>query len=197
VRLIIWFLIGMDEHGQKVAQTAAEQDVTPQALTDQFARTFQAVWAELMISNDQFIRTTAPEHKAGVRELIEKIFARRPDDFYEKTYTGLYCIGCESFKTDVDIADGRCVPPDAILRRSRNATGSSACRGTRAFSKICFTRTPVLCSLRSAGTRSSACSARLEDVSASRSRFSWGAPFPTDQRWRGPDHHVCSDALPN
>ena len=71
----------MDEHGQKVAQTAADQGITPQALVDQVATSFQRTWAELNISYDQFIRTTAPEHKAGVRELIEKIFARNPDDF--------------------------------------------------------------------------------------------------------------------
>jgi methionyl-tRNA synthetase len=62
----VWFLIGMDEHGQKVAQTAADQGITPQALVDQVATSFQRTWAELNISYDQFIRTTAPEHKAGV-----------------------------------------------------------------------------------------------------------------------------------
>ncbi|HET7041631.1 MAG TPA: class I tRNA ligase family protein, partial [Gemmatimonadales bacterium] len=82
----VWFLIGMDEHGQKVAQTAADKGLTPQALTDQVAARFAATWQRLGISNDQFIRTTAEIHKAGVRELIERIFARNPDDFYEKSY---------------------------------------------------------------------------------------------------------------
>ncbi|HSE65666.1 MAG TPA: class I tRNA ligase family protein, partial [Gemmatimonadales bacterium] len=104
----VWFLIGMDEHGQKVAQTAADLGTTPQELVDRVATSFQRTWAELSISYDQFIRTTAPEHKAGVRELIEKIFVRNPDDFYEKSYSGLYCVGCESFKTDADIVDGHC-----------------------------------------------------------------------------------------
>ena len=62
----VHFLIGMDEHGQKVAQAAAAEGVTPQALVDRVAARFQAMWERLGISNDQFIRTTAPEHASGV-----------------------------------------------------------------------------------------------------------------------------------
>src|SRR5690606_29924366 len=53
----VWFLIGMDEHGQKVAQAAAERGLEPQALTDEVAARFQAMWARLGITHDQFIRT--------------------------------------------------------------------------------------------------------------------------------------------
>ncbi|MFI5243250.1 MAG: class I tRNA ligase family protein, partial [Gemmatimonadales bacterium] len=65
----VWFLIGMDEHGQKVAQTAADRGLTPQQLVDEVAETFQAMWRRLRISNDQFIRTTSPAHKSGVQAL--------------------------------------------------------------------------------------------------------------------------------
>jgi methionyl-tRNA synthetase len=196
----VWFLIGMDEHGQKVAQTAAEQEVTPQALTDQLAQTFQAVWAELMISNDQFIRTTAPEHKTGVRELIEKIFARQPDDFYEKTYTGLYCVGCESFKTEGDIVDGRCVlHPTRTLeeveernwffRLSRYQSFlQSLLENSPGFVQPEIRRNEILGLLRQG----------LEDVSASRSRFSWGVPFPRPtSNGEVQTTYVWFDALPN
>src|SRR5690606_94640 len=98
----VWFLIGMDEHGQKVAQTAADRGTTPQALVGEVRPTFGPTWDALFSSRDQFIRTTRPEHHAGVQALIEQIFARNPDDFYERAYTGLYCVGCESFKTDAD-----------------------------------------------------------------------------------------------
>ncbi|HEX9165695.1 MAG TPA: class I tRNA ligase family protein, partial [Gemmatimonadales bacterium] len=99
----VWFLIGMDEHGQKVEQTAAAEGVSPQELTDRLAARFQAMWDRLSITRDQFIRTTDPAHKAGVQELIERIFARNPDDFYEREYEGLYCVGCEAFKPDNEI----------------------------------------------------------------------------------------------
>ena len=105
----VHLLIGMDEHGQKVQQTAAKEGVAPQAFTDNIALRFQAMWARLGISYDQFIRTTEPHHKTGVQALIRRIAERNPDDFYERSYTGMYCVGCEAFKQDADIVDGKCV----------------------------------------------------------------------------------------
>jgi methionyl-tRNA synthetase len=196
----VWFLIGMDEHGQKVAQTAAERGIDPQTLTDQLAAAFQAAWAELMISNDQFIRTTAPEHKAGVRELIEKIFARRPEDFYEKTYTGLYCVGCESFKTDADIVDGRCVlHPTRVLEEVEERNWFFRLSRYQGFLEDLLQKHPdfvqpeirrneILGLLRQG----------LEDVSASRSRFTWGVPFPRPTSdGEAQTTYVWFDALPN
>jgi methionyl-tRNA synthetase len=101
--------MGMDEHGQKVAQAAAARGVAPQALVDEIAASFQAMWSRLSISYDQFIRTTSAPHIAGVLALLERIFATNPDDFYERSYEGWYCVGCEAFKTDADIIDGKCV----------------------------------------------------------------------------------------
>ena len=105
----VHFLIGMDEHGQKVEQTAAQLGVEPQALVDTLADTFCAMWKRLDISFDQFLRTTDPMHRSGVQALIERIIARSPDDFYEKAYEGWYCVGCEAFKQDAEIVDGKCV----------------------------------------------------------------------------------------
>ncbi|HET7456703.1 MAG TPA: class I tRNA ligase family protein, partial [Gemmatimonadaceae bacterium] len=105
----VHFLMGMDEHGQKVAQAAAERGESPQALTDEVAATFEATWHRLGISYDQFIRTTNPAHKAGVVALIERIAQRNPDDFYLQTYEGWYCVGCELFKRENEIVDGKCV----------------------------------------------------------------------------------------
>lgn len=196
----VWFLIGMDEHGQKVAQTAAERGITPQALTDELAGAFQGTWKELLISNDQFMRTTAPEHKAGVQALIEKIFQRNPDDFYEKTYTGLYCVGCESFKTDADIVDGRCVlHPTRVLETVEERNWFFRLSRYQGFLEALLERNPdfvqpeirrneILGLLRQG----------LEDVSASRSRFTWGIPFPrptSDGEIQ--TTYVWFDALPN
>ena len=105
----VHFLMGMDEHGQTVAQKAAERGVTPQEQVDEIAPRFQAMWAKLAISHDQFIRTTSDSHKSGVRALIKRIFDNNPDDFYEKSYSGRYCVGCEAFKQDAEIVDGHCV----------------------------------------------------------------------------------------
>src|SRR6185436_12681038 len=66
----VHFLMGMDEHGQKVAQAAAARGVTPQELVDEVSALFERTWERLGISNDQFIRTTTAAHKAGVVALI-------------------------------------------------------------------------------------------------------------------------------
>jgi methionyl-tRNA synthetase len=105
----VHFLMGMDEHGQKVKQAADEGGVSPQTFVDRIAATFENAWRLLDISNDQFIRTTEPAHKRGVKALIERIHEKNPDDFYEKTYEGWYCVGCELFKRDNEIVDGHCV----------------------------------------------------------------------------------------
>ena len=78
----VWFLMGMDEHGQKVAQAAAERGITPQEFTDGIAARFTDTWQRLNVSYDRFIRTTEAPHKRGVVALIETIRRRAPDDLY-------------------------------------------------------------------------------------------------------------------
>src|SRR6185369_2227514 len=75
----VHFLMGMDEHGQKVKQAADEEGVSPQAFVDRVATTFEDAWRSLAISNNQFIRTTDPAHKRGVKALIERIHEKNPD----------------------------------------------------------------------------------------------------------------------
>jgi methionyl-tRNA synthetase len=196
----VWFLIGMDEHGQKVAQTAADRGITPKQLVDEVAAVFQRTWSELGISNDQFIRTTAPEHHAGVRRLIEKIFAKNPDDFYERSYSGWYCVGCESFKPEAEIVDGKCVlHPTRILEWVEERNWFFRLSRYQQFLQDLMQRQPdfvqpdtrrneILGLLRQG----------LEDVSASRSRFSWGVPFPRPTSdGETQTTYVWFDALPN
>ncbi|MFN8651429.1 MAG: methionine--tRNA ligase [Gemmatimonadales bacterium] len=196
----VWFLIGMDEHGQKVAQTAAERGVTPRQLVDEIATNFQATWSALAISNDQFIRTTAAEHHAGVQELIRKIFEKNPGDFYEKSYAGNYCVGCESFKTDAEIVDGKCVlHPTRTLQWVEERNWFFRLSRYQGFLEQLLadrpefiqpdTRRNEILGLLKQG---------LEDVSASRSRFSWGVPFPRPTSdGETQTTYVWFDALPN
>src|SRR5215207_1004494 len=88
----VHFLIGMDEHGHKVAQSAQDRGIPPRQLVDELADTFRGLWSTLSISYDQFVRTSDEHHKVGVRALLERIFEKNPDDFYERSYTGLYCV---------------------------------------------------------------------------------------------------------
>ena len=69
----VHFLMGMDEHGQKVASEAVKRGVEPQRLVDEIAMRFEQMWRKLLISNDQFMRTTEASHHRGVAALIELI----------------------------------------------------------------------------------------------------------------------------
>ncbi|HEU4799109.1 MAG TPA: methionine--tRNA ligase [Gemmatimonadales bacterium] len=196
----VWFLIGMDEHGQKVAQTAAEQGITPADLADSLAERFQAMWRTLGITHDQFIRTTADAHRSGVQELIERIFERNPDDFYERAYSGWYCVGCEAFKQDAEIEDGHCVlhptrtlewveETNWFFRLSRYQQFlQDLHRDHPEFLQPDSRRNEILGLLEQG----------LEDISASRARLTWGVPFPRPTS-SGEQQitYVWFDALPN
>jgi methionyl-tRNA synthetase len=196
----VHFLIGMDEHGQKVAQTAEGRGQTPQALVDEVAGSFQAMWARLGISYDQFIRTTAAEHQAGVQALITRIFERNPDDFYEKAYEGLYCVGCESFKTEGEIVDGKCpLHPTRELQWTRETNWFFRLSRYQPFLEQLLREHPDFCRPESRRNEILGLLAQgLEDVSASRSRLAWGVPFPrptSDGETQAT--YVWFDALPN
>ena len=196
----VHFLIGMDEHGQKVEQTAAQQGVTPQALVDSLAEAFSTMWRRLGISNDQFVRTTDAMHRAGVQALIERILERNPDDFYEKAYEGWYCVGCESFKQDAEIIDGKCVlHPTRTLEWVEERNWFFRLTRYSGFLKTLLTDRPEFLQPESRRNEMLALIDRgLEDISASRSRLAWGIPFP--RALSSGEHqttYVWFDALPN
>ncbi|HXV16617.1 MAG TPA: class I tRNA ligase family protein [Gemmatimonadaceae bacterium] len=195
----VHFLIGMDEHGQKVAQEATDRGVEPQDLVDDIAQRFQAMWRRLSISNDQFIRTTSESHRAGVRALIERIFEKSPDDFYEKAYEGWYCVGCESFKNDNEIIQGKC-----ILHPTRTLQWVAEKNWFFRLSAYTDRLRDLIANTDFLGPRSrrnemlALLEQGLEDISASRSRFTWGVPFPrTSSDGETQTTYVWFDALPN
>ena len=100
------FLLGTDEHGIKVEQTAAAQGMTPQDYVDSLVPAFVECFDAYNLSYDRFIRTTDPDHRASVTALLEKI--RENGYIVEDSYTGWYCEGCEAFKTEKDLPDGKC-----------------------------------------------------------------------------------------
>ena len=108
----VYFLTGTDEHGAKIAESAAKTGVEPQIFTDQVSQQFQDAWAKLEIEHDQFIRTTDDKHKEIVTEILNKLkTAKTPqgnDVLYEADYQGLYCVGCEKFITENELDNGLC-----------------------------------------------------------------------------------------
>lgn len=95
-----YFLTGVDEHGQKVQQSARKQGVDPQAYCDAIAAEFRAMCVKLNISNNDFIRTTEPRHKNVVRDLLQKLFDK--GEIYKAEYKGFYSTRQEQFLQEKD-----------------------------------------------------------------------------------------------
>jgi methionyl-tRNA synthetase len=178
----VHFLMGMDEHSQSVIQAAAAAHVAPQAWVDGMAETFADYWRRLLCGYDDWIRTTEPRHHRAVTALLARIREQRPADLFEAEYEGLYCPGCEEFKTEAQIADGHCVehPTLALIpTKERNH-----------FFRLSAYRDAVLARIRD-GTFAVEPPIRrnevlrlleggLQDISISRRRQAWGIPFPGD-----------------
>jgi methionyl-tRNA synthetase len=196
----VYFLTGLDEHGQKVAQAAAERGVSPQEFVDEMAARFDGMWQRLSISHDRFMRTTAPDHKAGVRALIKRIHDNNPDDFYEKSYEGWYCVGCELFKRDDEIVDGKCVlHPTRELQWTTERNWFFRLTKYEGFLKRLFAERPEFLSPETRRNEIlSLLEQGLEDISITRARLTWAIPFPL-QTSNGDEQGtwVWFDALPN
>lgn len=176
----VQFLMGMDEHAQKVLQAAEVADTTPQQWVDRMSARFEHTWITLGCSHDDWMRTTQERHRVGVTALINRIRERHPDAFYEGEYEGLYCVGCEEFKSESQIVDGRCVEHpsrELVPTRERNTffrlsawTGAVLERITTGeFAVEPEIRRNEIVRVLEDG---------LIDISVSRSRLPWGIPFP-------------------
>lgn len=194
----VHFLTGTDEHGLKMAQTAKEQNTTPQELADKNAAAFRELTHVLNISNDGFIRTTDALHIAGAQKLWQKLVDAGA--LYKKNYEGLYCVGCEAYITEKDLVNGLCPthqkPP--VTFKEENYFF--------AYSKYM----PEIKKLIAEGTlrivpesRKNEMLGMLEvgmeeakDISFSRpsESLSWGIPVPNDESQR---MYVWCDALSN
>ncbi|KFN39168.1 MAG: methionyl-tRNA synthetase [Sulfuricurvum sp. MLSB] len=192
-----YFLTGTDEHGQKIEESAKKQNKPTQQFADEISATFRNLWDEFDVSYDQFIRTTDESHKKGVQAAFEKMVAN--GDVYKDFYEGNYCVSCETFFPESQLMDGGCCPdcgrpttivkeesyffrlskyekplmeyyeahPDFILPKSRRNEVMSFVRGG------------------------------LNDLSVTRTSFSWGVHLPASLN--EPKHvmYVWLDALMN
>ena len=101
-----FFLTGTDEHGDKVVEAATKAGETVKAYVDRISTTFREAWPKLDIANDYFIRTTDKNHQDTVKEILSLVHQK--GDIYFGEYEGKYCVGCERFYTDTELADGKC-----------------------------------------------------------------------------------------
>src|ERR1051325_604650 len=100
-----FFLTGLDEHGQKVQQSAQAEGKTPQQYCEELAAEWKHFPDALKLTNDDFIRATEQRHKTVVHAILNKL--RASGHLYKATYTGWYSTRQETFLTDKDrLADG-------------------------------------------------------------------------------------------
>jgi len=188
-----YFLMGTDEHSTNVEREARTLGKDPQAYTDEMAVVFERTWKSLHISYDDFIRTTEPRHQRAVARLFEEI--HKQGHIYEGKYSGLYCEGCEEFKNEKDLVDGKCprhltVPKFIEERNYFFALSKFSDRlkkhilGNPNFIRPEIRKNEILNVIESG----------LEDVSVSRAGKTWGVPLPI-----APDQvvYVWFDALIN
>ncbi|MGM0435639.1 MAG: methionine--tRNA ligase [Bacillota bacterium] len=189
-----YYLTGMDEHGKKIETVAQANDVSPIEHVDEMARQTRELWDRLRISYDDFIRTTEKRHKTVVQKIFERLLDQ--GDIYLGTYSGYYCMHCESFFTESQLEEGKTCPDcgrevswleeesyflklskyqDKLLEFIENNPG---------FITPESRRNEVLSFIRQG----------LNDLSVSRTTFDWGIKVISD-----PKHvvYVWIDALSN
>ncbi|MDD4050986.1 MAG: methionine--tRNA ligase [candidate division Zixibacteria bacterium] len=194
-----FFLTGTDEHGTKIAETAAAAGKTPQALCDEVVEQYRGTWRTLGLSNDYFVRTTDARHVAAVQKLLTVLNgATAPNGreaVYAGVYEGLYCTGCEKFITESDLVDGMCpdhkMPPTPLKEKN-----------------YFFRLQPYLAILKEMVEKNELVilpderrrevlgllTTGLPDFSISRESEKWGIPLPFDPTQTA---YVWIDALPN
>lgn len=101
----VFFLTGLDEHGQKVQQAAEKRKMLPQAHCDDLAPRFLKLWENLEIRNDDFIRTTETRHTEVVQKALQKVYDA--GDIYADEYEGWYSVAEERFITGTEMKSGQ------------------------------------------------------------------------------------------
>ena len=191
-----YFLTGTDEHGQKIERMAQELGASPKEYCDGIVAQFKQTWESMEVSYDRFIRTTDADHRAAVEAMWQRISAS--GDIYLADYDGMYCVGCEGWKTeeDVVVVDGNKLCPlhrrpvervreqNYFFRLSKYADKLLALYEQPGFIRPETRKNEVTEFVKSG----------LRDLSISRTSVKWGIPVPND-----PKHvvYVWLDALTN
>ena len=175
-----FFLTGVDEHATKVYRVAQEQGLEAQEYADRIAVPWRELPDRLGAENDFFIRTSDEGHKVFVRDFLQRIYDN--GDIYQDVYVGLYCVGCEEFKSEDELTpDGLCpihlTPPERIeetnyfFRLSRYAD-----RLLELYTRPDYIRPDFRLNEARAFVEGG-----LRDFSISRAGQPWGIPLPWDE----------------
>ncbi len=191
------FLTGTDEHGQKVAKSAAAAGMDPQAFTDKVSKNFRDLAGVMNYSNDDFIRTTEDRHTGACQALWRAL--QEKGEIYLGSYAGWYAVRDEAFYAESELKPGpggkKIAPsgaeaewveePSYFFRLSAWQERLLKFYAEHPDFILPTTRRNEVTSFVSGG---------LQDLSVSRTTFTWGVPVPGDEA-----HimYVWLDALTN
>lgn len=193
----VWFVTGTDDHGQKMFQTARQQNKTARQLADELTPAFREMVVQLNCHPSDFIRTSEPRHYKSVQEIWRRIMAK--GDIYKDSYAGWYSVRDEAFYAESELVENaqgeRCAPTGTpvewVEEDSYFFKLSSYQEALLAF----YQEHPAF--IQPEARRNEIIqfvSSGLKDLSISRTSFDWGIPVPDD-----PEHviYVWMDALTN
>ncbi|MBQ7559573.1 MAG: methionine--tRNA ligase [Synergistaceae bacterium] len=178
----VHFLTGTDEHGQKIQTAAEAKGKTPQQLVDEIHLNFKRLWEVLNISNDDFIRTTEPRHIKVVQAMFKKLMDQ--GDIYKGTYTGYYCVPCETYVPENAMGPNKTCPdcgrPLTIMEEE-----SYFFRGSKYVPELIkFYEEHVKAVMPKIRYNEimSFLKGGVKDQSVSRTSIKWGIPVPGDEK---------------
>ena len=192
-----YFLTGTDEHGQKIEESAKLRNKSSKEYADEVSGKFRALWDDFDISYDKFIRTTDEEHKLGVQKAFSTM--HKNGDIYKDTYKGHYCISCETFFPAIQLVDDEFCP--------ECGKSTTVVEEESYFFKLSSYQDKLLAHYKENPNfilpKSKAnevirfVEGGLNDLSITRTSFSWGVPLPKEMN--EPKHimYVWLDALMN
>jgi methionyl-tRNA synthetase len=189
-----FFLTGVDEHADKVARVAAEQGLEPRAYTDQIVVSWQELPQRLNATNDFFIRTSDEGHERFVQDFLQRIHDNGRGDIYQDVYAGLYCVGCEAFKTEDELVDGKCPDHGTVPEWLEEKNWFFRLSAYQDQLLALYDRPDFVQPQFRANEARSFISGGLRDFSISRATQTWGIPIPWDTDQVA---YVWADALVN
>ncbi len=189
-----FFLTGTDEHGAKIEEKATELGKKPKEFVDEIAEEFKKAWQILNISNDNFIRTTDKKHIEAVRNALQYMYDK--GDIYLGKYEGLYCRGCEQYKSEKDLVNGKCPEHNTIPEKmSEDCYNFKLSKyKDQLLDKIKKDELRILPIEKKNEIISFYEREGLTDVSFSRKNVKWGIPLPWDKEQTA---YVWADAFLN
>lgn len=189
-----YFLTGSDEHGQKIERAAKAAGKQPIEYVDEIVKGFKDLWEKLMISNDDFIRTTEERHISSVQQIFKKIYDQ--GDIYFSEYEGWYCTPCETFFTERQVGEEKVCPdcqrPIELVKEESYFFRMS--KYQERLLKHIEENPDFIQPISRRNEMINFIKSGLEDLCISRTTFDWGIPVPIN------DKHVIYvwfDALSN